>query len=47
MIGSKVTLRSGLDRTEGEIIGFLDGLVRVKWDDGLRGIYWRFDLELV
>ena len=47
MIGNKVRLRGAFDQTEGRIVGYLDGLLRVKWADGLRGIYWRFDLELL
>jgi len=43
----RVRLRGAFDQTEGTVKGELDGLLRVKWDDGLRGIHWRFDLELL
>jgi hypothetical protein len=41
----KVRLKNALDRTEGRVIGEIDELVRVRWDDGLVGMYWRFQLE--
>ena len=43
----RVVLRGAFDRTQGRIIGELDGLLRVRWDDGICGIYWRFQLELL
>lgn len=42
--GVRVCLRDASDQTLGTVIGELDGLLRVRWDDGICGMYWRFQL---
>ena len=42
----RVRLKGAPDKTCGSVIGELDGMLRVRWDDGLCGMYWRLQLEL-